>query len=97
MTRPHVISRLKLTSQQRDAIGHVLKQLETERRARGRLTPAEIGNFSSQAFAFLTPSQKAAWNVLLGPPCHFTIGGRPVTPGNPAKSQGVKAQRPAGG
>lgn len=97
MTRPHVITRLKLTGEQRVAIDQVLKQLETTRRARGPLTPAEIGNFSSQAFAVLSPSQRATWNVLLGPPCHFTIGGRAGTPGKPADYQSVKAQAPSGG
>jgi hypothetical protein len=98
MTRPHVIERLELTSQQSGAIDRVLTQLEAARqRARGTLTPAEIGGFSRNAFAVLSPSQKAAWDVLLGPPCHFTVGGRSQTAGNSPSYQGVKARVPSGG
>ena len=96
MTRPHVETHLKLSTQQKNSIDHIVKQLEAARRARGNLTPAEIGNFSNQAFAVLTPSQKESWSVLLGMPCRFTIGGRTVVPWNPDESPIKSTQVPQG-
>ncbi len=92
MTRPHVITRLNLTSQQSKAIDRVINQLKSKRLTQGTLTPSEIGNSSGEAYAVLTPSQKAVWKVLLGPPCHFTIGGRTDAAVNPAGHQAVKAR-----
>lgn len=87
MTRPHVPTHLNLTTQQLNSIDTIVKQLEAARRTRGALTPAEIGNYSNQAFAVLTPTQKELWKNLLGMPCRFTIGGRTVVPWNPTDSQ----------
>jgi hypothetical protein len=98
MTRPHVIDRLALTDPQTGAIDQILGQLEeARRRARGTLTPSDIARFSSKAFEVLSPSQQAAWNVLLGRPCQFTIGGRPYSVGNRPNAPGVKAPVPSGG
>ncbi len=93
MTRPHVIVFLKLSDPQRLAIDRVLKQLVARRQAaRGKLMPAEIGQFSAQALAVLSPDQKDLWERSLGPPCRFSIGGQTVTTRIPADPRVVKTR-----
>jgi hypothetical protein len=98
MTRPHVIDRLELTDPQGKAIDQILSQLRMARgEARGMLDPAEIMRFSSQAIAVLSPSQRTAWNVLLGPPCHFALQGPFRSAGTPPNDRAVRARVPSGG
>ena len=89
MTRPHVIARLELTEPQRKAIDQVLQTAREQ--SRRKLEPAEVLNVSSKAFEVLSPSQKTAWKVLLGPPCHFIIGGRNLTANPVAGYQDLKS------
>jgi hypothetical protein len=92
MTRPHVVTHLRLTEAQCLAIDRVLKQFEASRHAQGTLTPAEIGRFTAQAQAVLSPIQKMHWDLLLGPPCRFSIAGQAVTTRNPVDSQVIKTR-----
>jgi hypothetical protein len=92
LTREHVASNLKLTDDQRGAIHGLLAQLEATRKARGTLTPAEIGRCAAQAQAELSPRQRVHWNDLLGQPCRFTIGGRVVTTRSQVDPRVLKAR-----
>ncbi len=92
LTRPHVLSHLKITKDQRLSIDQLLAQVEATRRARGLVTPGEVGRVTAQALAVLTPDQKAHWIDLLGPPCRFSIIGQAVTTQRPVDPRVVKSR-----
>jgi hypothetical protein len=92
LMRDHVASHLKLSNDQRGAIKRLVAQLEETRRSRGTLTPVEIGRCTAQAEAVLSHAQNVDWIFLLGPPCRFTIGGRPITTRSPADPRVLKAR-----
>jgi hypothetical protein len=92
LTRPHVVTHLNLSEPQCVAIKRLVTQLEETRRARGMLKPVEIGRFTAQAQAVLSPGQKEDWDSLLGPPCRFSIGGQAVMTGNPEDPQVIKTR-----
>ncbi len=92
MTRPHIRTHLKLTEPQCLAIDSLVAQLKSRRRERGVLNPVELGQFTAQARAVLTPVQQENWDSLLGPPCRFSIGGQTIMTRNPADPQVVKTR-----
>ena len=92
LTRPHVVTHLRLTQTQSLAIDQVLKKIQARRAAQGAPQPAEIAQFTAQAQAILSPVQKNDWSLLLGPPCRFSISGQAVTTRSPTDPEVIKTR-----